>query len=216
MLPRDFTREVPAAGWRWLIQYGLPYSYWKPYTGYSPAEERLVITHGNPIETSLGRFIGGNGGSGVRPVHEGQASVPSSVDDAGRWNKGLAHADAQGAPRRWKQWGDKLRSAYVLEPEKGDSAERLVLVEDIVSAHKVRQAGYYALPLFGTELYPKAIKAIQALNRPTSFWMDEDVWEYLPKKINRLQAFLEAPVGFVKTRKDPKEYALSEIQEILR
>ena len=112
-------------------------------------------------------------------------------------------------------WGDKLRSATVLEPASGDSPE-VVLVEDIISAHKVRQAGFHTLPLFGTVIYPRAIGALRPLKRPVRLWLDEDQYTLLPPKINRLQAFLDAPVGFIKTEKDPKAYTLDEIKEILK
>ena len=59
VLPADFSREIPAAGWKWLLQYGLPYSYWKPFTGFTAAEERLVITHGNPTRVSICSIVTG-------------------------------------------------------------------------------------------------------------------------------------------------------------
>ena len=181
-LPRDFTREIPADAWKWLLQYGLSYSYWKPYCGYSPSEERLVITHGSPIETSVGRYVGK-----------------------------LKGAEA---PRKWKQYGDKLRSATFLEPTQGSSYEGIVLVEDLVSAHKVCQVAV-ALPLFGVSLYPLVIAALRPLKRPVSLWLDADQYTLLPPKINRLKAFLNVPVNYIRTDKDPKEYSSEQIKEIL-
>lgn len=55
VLPLDFTRQVPAECWKWLLKYGLPYSYWAPYCGYSPNENRLIITYGEPVRFSQGR-----------------------------------------------------------------------------------------------------------------------------------------------------------------
>lgn len=57
MLPADFTREVPARAWKWLLQYGLGFSYWKPFVGWSEKDSRLVFTVGNPTQFSIGRFI---------------------------------------------------------------------------------------------------------------------------------------------------------------
>lgn len=188
-LPFDFTREVPAAGWKWLLQFGLPYSYWRPFTGYSPASERLVLTHGNPIEVSVGRFLGS--GRGRDAGHSGEP------------------------PRKWRQWGDKLNSATTIGPVGETATTEVVLVEDLISAHKVGQVAT-CLPLFGTALYPKAIRALRALKRPVVLWLDEDQYEVLPPKINRLQTFLNVPVWFVKTEKDPKAYSLDEIKEILK
>jgi len=58
LLPSDFQREVPAIAWKWLLQYGLPYSYWSPFTGYSAKEERLVFKVGEPLQFSIGRYFG--------------------------------------------------------------------------------------------------------------------------------------------------------------
>ena len=178
-LPRDFTREVPAAGWKWLLQWGLPYSYWKTFTGYSPSTERLILTHGEPIEYCVGRYIG---------------------TDAGQ--------------RKWRAWGDRLRTATILGDTATNPTKELIIVEDLISAHKVAQV-VPCLPLFGTSLYPKAIAALRALKRPTTLWLDRDQYTLLAPKINRLQAVLNVPVRFVSTDKDPKAYSLDEIKEIL-
>lgn len=185
-LPRDFTREVPAVGWKWLLQYGLPYSYWKEFTGYSPSTNRLILTHGQPVELSVGRYIGPNDGEGTGEP-----------------------------PRKWRQWGDKLRSAHVLEPPNAGSYEGIVLVEDLISAHKVGRVAK-ALPLFGTMVYPRVIATLRALKRPVTLWLDADQYTLLPPKINRLQTFLDVPVRFVKTEKDPKAMSLEDIDWILK
>jgi hypothetical protein len=183
-LPRDFTREVPAMAWRWLLQYGLPYSYWKDYTGYSPSTERLILTHGSPTEVSVGRYVGSDAGEGTRE------------------------------PPKWRMWGDRLRTGTILEGPTGCSDE-IVLVEDLVSAHKVRGVTS-AIPLFGTMITPKVLQTLMPLKRPVALWLDLDQWGYLPPKLNRLQTFLDAPVRFVRTEKDPKKYSLDEIKEILK
>jgi hypothetical protein len=213
-LPRDFTRDVPADGWKWLLQYGLPYSYWKPYCGYSPASERLVITHGSPVEYSVGRWIGTDGGNRVQQLHEGRESHSKLMGGAVRRHEVVSHEEHREAPRKWRAWGERLRTATILEPTDSSSTE-IVLVEDLVSAHKVRQAGYSCLPIFGSDLYPLAIKVLRATRKPVALWLDLDQWGSLPKKLNRLQTFLDAPVRFIKTDKDPKEYSLSEIKEII-
>lgn len=187
VLPRDFTREVPAAGWKWLLQYGLPYSYWKPLTGYSPADERLILTVGNPVQFSIGRYVGGN------------------AEQRARESPGF---------RKWKVYGDRLGHAELLGDTSSDSYEGIVVVEDIISSHKVAQVAP-ALALFGTDIHKKALQALRALKRPVALWLDEDQYRVLPRKINRLQAFLDVPVVFIRKRKDPKEYSLEEIKEIL-
>jgi hypothetical protein len=62
VLPSDFTREVPAVAWKWLLKYGLPMSYWRPYVGYSEKDSRLVFTVGDPTVFSIGRDITGESG----------------------------------------------------------------------------------------------------------------------------------------------------------
>jgi hypothetical protein len=119
------------------------------------------------------------------------------------------------APRKWREWGDKSRSATVLENTDSGSSERVVVVEDLISAHKVSHVTA-CLPLFGTSLYPKVVMALKALKRPVDVWLDRDQYTLLVPKINRLQTFLDVPVRFVSTNKDPKEYSIKEIKEILK
>ena len=56
VLPADFTREVPATAWQWVLQYGIPWHHWKESCGYSPKEERLVFRVGEQF--SIGRYVG--------------------------------------------------------------------------------------------------------------------------------------------------------------
>lgn len=174
VLPSDFTREVPAEGWKWLLQYGLSYSYWKPFTGYSPKENRLILTVGEPIRFSQGRAL--------------------SVGD-----------------RKWRNYGDGHSFVQTYGEELSGP---LVLVEDLISGHKVGQVTT-TIPLFGTTIYDNIVKAAIAKNKPVKLWLDADQYQLLPKKINRLQTFLNHPVSYIHTNKDPKEYSIGEIKEIL-
>lgn len=174
-LPIDFTREVPTAGWKWLLQYGLPYSYWKTYCGFTEKENRIVFPIGNPIRFSIGRTL----------------SVEGS---------------------KWRVYGDK--SSYV-EVIGEQLLGEIVLVEDVISAHKVAAAGFTTIPLFGTSIHDLIIKKLQAFKRPVALWLDSDQYSYLPRKIGRLQALLGLPVRHIRTEKDPKEYSSTEIKEIL-
>jgi len=178
VLPSDFQREIPTAGWKWLLQCQLPMSYWKTYCGYSPREERLIFTVGNPTRFSVGRFVG----------------------------------DPSLGKSKWKVYGDK--SSYV-EIVSEQLSEQIVLVEDIISAHKVGHVAS-SIPLFGTIITDLVVKKLQELNRPVRLWLDQDQYSLLPRKINRLQAFLGVSVSHITTRKDPKEYSIEEIKEILK
>ena len=58
LLPFDFTREIPRHALQWLLQWELPYSYWKENIGYSPKEERLIFRVGSPqLAFSIGRYL---------------------------------------------------------------------------------------------------------------------------------------------------------------
>lgn len=175
VLPSDFTREIPPEGWKWLLQYGLSYSYWKPFVGYTPKENRLVITFGNPVRFSQGRAL--------------------SVDS-----------------RKWKFYGDGHNYAETIGHE---ISGPVVIVEDIISAHKVGQVAP-ALCIFGTNINDVYMTELRRLNRPVVLWLDADQYSLLPKKIERLKMFLKHPVRYVSTAKDPKLLSLDEIKEQLK
>lgn len=180
VLPHDFTREVPAEGWKWLLQYGLPYSYWKPYTGYSPSHNRLVLTFGEPVKFSIGRAL--------------------SEDK-----------------RKWRFWGEGHKYAELIDPKGHENMTDLpiVLVEDLISAHKVGQVTQ-ALCLFGTHIHDVALKVLIEAKKPVVLWLDDDQYALLPKKVGRLQTFMKYPVRFMHTPKDPKYYSVKEIEGMLK
>ena len=174
VLPIDFSREIPAEGWKWLLQYGLPYSYWQAHCGFTKKENRLIFTVGSPIAFSAGRAL--------------------TVGDS-----------------KWKIYGDKTNYVETISPQ---LSNQVVLVEDIISAHKVGQI-CTAIPLFGTNIYDNVIPKLRRFNAPVVLWLDEDQYIHLPKKIARLQSLLEAPVRHITTAKDPKEYSVQQLKEIL-
>lgn len=183
VLPADFSREIPARGWRWLLQFGLPYTYWLPFVGFSAEAERLIITVGRPTKFSIGRYIG--------ETPKGSESDP--------------------AFRKWKLYGDRHRHIEVLGEEHSGP---VVLVEDVVSAHKVAQVAT-CIPLFGTKTLDGVIKELIRLKRPVVLWLDADQYTLLAPKLNRLRTFLRASVRHIKTEKDPKDYDLPQIKEFL-
>lgn len=175
VLPSDFQREVPAEGWKWLLQYGLPYSYWQPHCGYSEKENRLILTVGNPTRFSIGRHLG-VGGS------------------------------------KWKVYGDK--SCWV-EVVSEPLSNEVVLVEDIISSHKVGQVTT-SIPLFGTTIGDLVLRKLITLGRPVALWLDNDQYGNLARRLGRLQTFTGKPVRYIRTDKDPKSYTIPEIKEILQ
>lgn len=79
ILPDDFTRDIPSRAWEWLLQYGLPYDYWRELVGWSEKYQRLVFRVGEPLKFSLGRHC----------------KVPTPKNGA----------DSP-VPRKWHVWGD--------------------------------------------------------------------------------------------------------------
>ena len=179
VFPADFTRVVDPEGWKWLLQYGLSYSYWKDKVGYSPKSNRLVfpVPGTNPV-FSIGRLL-----------HE-----PTKKD------------------RKWYVWGDCHTHAELV----GSGRSCTVLVEDIVSAHKVGQL-CETIPLFGTEVHPAVLYALRdGGSRPVVMWLDKDQEGAVAKKATRINLLTGRPVYLVHTHKDPKALALGEIEDVLR
>lgn len=179
-LPHDFTRDVPTRGLQWLLQWGLPYSYWKPQIGYSPSEERLVFTIGTPLQFSIGRWVGD-------PL-----ALPSETKP----------------PRKWYVWGDAHKHAELI----GDVASsKVVLCEDILSAHKIASAGFLAIPLFGTNIHKAVLYFLINDVRPVVLWLDKDQQLNVKKKALGLEMLLDRGVQVVITEKDPKALGVNEI-----
>ena len=180
LLPADFTWEVPSRAWQWVIQYGLPISYWQPFTGYSPAEERLVFRVGTPLVFGIGRYLG------TEPGH-----------------------------RKWYVWGDPHKHCEVVgEATKTTS---VVLVEDLISAHKVANANYTAIPLFGTRLHPCHLYYLNHSPnlRTVTLWLDKDQELRVKREALRLESLINKPVNIITTDKDPKAISFVDIANIL-
>jgi hypothetical protein len=184
-LPRDFSREVPTDAWKWLLQYGLPYTYWKPHCGYSETEGRLVFTVGNPIEFSIGRLV-------------------KDPDPNGNHAK----------KRKWYVWGNSHQHCEIINPKEDSGKTPILLVEDIVSAHKTGQITP-TIPLFGTEIHPCHLYHLMSAQRPISLWLDKDQEHTVRKKAMRLQVLTGNPVNVIITENDPKSYSINKIKEIL-
>jgi hypothetical protein len=180
LLPADFTWDVPTRGWQWVIQYGLPISYWQLFTGYSPKEERLVFRVGNPLQFSIGRYVG------------------SSV--------------VERPPRKWYVWGKPHDYCTILNGENKES--KVILVEDLISAHKVSRV-YPAIPLFGTEVYPPVLHYLSHNHPEVILWLDKDQDFHVKRKALRLESLINKPVKIVTTEKDPKCLPLQNIQTLI-
>ena len=189
VLPAGFTREVPAIAWKWLLQYGLPFTYWQPFVGYSPEDSRLVFTVGQPTKFSIGRLI----------------------------DTGTSVASGHAKPRKWYVWGDSHKHCERIgEGRSSDKSGRssVVLVEDIVSAHKVGQVTE-TIPLFGTRVFEDVQYYLMTINSPIKLWLDKDQEGRVAKVAAWLQGLTENPVDVIITDNDPKTYSTDQIKEIL-
>lgn len=176
VLPADFSREVPAHGWQWVLQYGLSWKYWQPYVGWSEKDSRLVFTVGDPIEFSQGRYLG--------------------TEDR----------------RKWYVWGNSHESAHVIDT--GATSDCIVLVEDLISAHKVGQVTP-TIPLFGTKVFNAVIPVLRYYQLPIVMWLDKDQEYGAAKRASHLSSVTNLPVRYVFTEKDPKALSLQDIKEVL-
>lgn len=193
-LPTDFTREVPAEGWKWLLQWGLPYTHWKPYTGYTPEEHRLVLLGGDPHNPSFS--------IGRRLVSKTDGDEQKHRGDSSRGDQ------TNRASRKWVTWGES--HSYAI-PQGRSLGGATVVVEDLISAHKVGTITE-TLPLMGTALYPAHIKFLQQRTDPIIMWLDNDQKGLVSKKALKLNMLTGRTVYIVHTVKDPKAISFDEIR----
>jgi hypothetical protein len=181
ILPDDFTKDVPARCWEWLLQWGLPYSYWEPLVGYSEKYKRLVFRVGEPLVFSIGRYL------------------PSP------------RLDEEPTPkvRKWNVWGD----AHKHVERFGEESRSIILVEDLISAHKVGQVNE-CIPLFGTQIFPALLYYLRQKDN-IILWLDEDQLDTMPKKCSNLELLTGVKCEYRSTAKDPKEVSLRDINRII-
>lgn len=113
------------------------------------------------------------------------------------------------AVRKWHVFGDCHNYACPV----GDG-DIVVLVEDIISAHKIGQVGL-GLPLFGTTIFPAHINYIKQQGKPVVLWLDKDQEGTLHKKASNIEALTGLPCDIITTIKDPKELSFAQISNHL-
>jgi len=167
---------VPVKALKWLIQYGLPWSYWREHLGWSEKEQRLVFTVGNPLQFSIGRYLG---------------------------------EDADKSKKKWYVYGECHKHVEVL-----GTGDPIVLVEDLISQHKVAQHTT-ALCLYGTKISDATMYYLCNEKRPVVLWLDADQRDHIHQRAFNLQTIIGAPVKTIITEKDPKAVAAHDIQSFL-
>ena len=190
LLPFDFQREVPRVAWEWLLQYELPFSYWLPITGYSPSEERLVFRLGEYLSVQ-GEFR--------------KTDTPLACSIGRRIS---TETPTNHRHRKWYVWGNIHKHVEIVNPNQG---RNIVLVEDLISAHKVGQVNS-AIALFGTEISPAIMYYLMHTSQDIIFWLDKDQEVYIKKKVLHLQTLLNKDINYIVTEKDPKQYTVEQIK----
>lgn len=206
LCPVDWTKDIPSKAWQWLLQYGLPYSYWQEHCGYSTEKgPRLVfqVRTDAGVAFSIGRLIPELQGSSV----ESGQGVARGADVSDRRQSNQVPPK----PRKWYVWGDSHRHCEIVGAGKGGS---IALVEDLVSAHKVGQVNE-CIPLFGTRVHPCHIYYLASQQKPVTLWLDKDQELNVKKQALQLQSLIDQPVRIVTTDKDPKSLSYEEINENL-
>ena len=116
-------------------------------------------------------------------------------------------------PTKWLSYGDCHRHVETIG--EANTTGPVVLVEDLISGHKVAAAGYTAVPLFGTKVHPPVLYYLLQQQRPVALWLDKDQEGNVKREAIHLQGIINTPVNVVVTDKDPKELSLDTIKEVL-
>ena len=103
-------------------------------------------------------------------------------------------------------------SAFTMYHSAGDDLKQVVLVEDVLSAIKIKNAGYSVMPLFGTAINTQH-KAICAQHDSVIVWLDDDVAGQ-KATATAIKEISFNPVLTVRY-KQPKECSYAEIKEYL-
>ena len=107
--------------------------------------------------------------------------------------------------RKWYVWGDCHKHVEVI-----GKGQPIILVEDLISAHKVGQITE-CIPLFGNNIFKPLIYYLLNQGKPVKIWLDKDQESKVKKKAIQLQSVIQCPVDIIVTDKDPKTYSIKEI-----
>ncbi len=116
-------------------------------------------------------------------------------------------------PAKWFHWGDAHKAAHVHGAY--SEATQVVLVEDLISAHKIAISAAPAIALFGTNVFPACISTLRHIGLPVCLWLDKDQEHTMPTKAAKLNVLTNLPVRYVVTDDDPKGLSLGRIQSTL-
>jgi hypothetical protein len=115
--------------------------------------------------------------------------------------------------RKWLTFGKPSELLYVLSKKQGDS-NHLYLVEDIVSAMKIRDNGGTASPLFGARVGLKRFMFLASKYKTITLWLDPDKRRESVAEVQAATRIgIDTRVQF--SDLDPKELRNDELQKIL-
>jgi len=114
------------------------------------------------------------------------------------------------AKPKWKTQGDIHSFLWPLKY----NSNKLVLVEDIISAYNVHEAGYGVAPLFGSHITNAQLTGIlKNQYSEVVFWLDRDKYKEAVQMAGQIGE-VGIKSSFIVTDKDPKEY--KDIKGILK
>lgn len=102
--------------------------------------------------------------------------------------------------------------ANFCSPVYGESGD-LVIVEDVLSAIRVADAGYRCMCILGTQVNDTILMRIKGFDCPVHVWLDPDK-AGRQGRLNLVRALtlMQIQVHYVQGNKDPKYYSRTEIQ----
>lgn len=114
--------------------------------------------------------------------------------------------------RKWFVWGNSHKTPHIF----GDyrTSKEIVLVEDLISAHKVSQVST-CIPLFGVKVFDSVYPALRHIKLPIVIWLDKDQENTMPSKAHNLSLITGLPVRYVTTPEDPKSCSPQKISTVI-
>lgn len=114
--------------------------------------------------------------------------------------------------RKWFVWGESHKTPHIF----GDysKSKEIVLVEDLISAHKVGQVTA-CIPLFGTKVFDSVYPALRHIKLPIVIWLDKDQEQTFPKKAAHLRLLTGLNTRYISTNEDPKCLGFDKINSLL-
>jgi hypothetical protein len=115
---------------------------------------------------------------------------------------------------KWLTSG-KIHDILAILPKDSNNHGELILVEDIISAHKVALSGKQVAPLWGSVILPSLLTRLTLLGyNKLIIWLDPDKRKESIKFKQKCETYgFQTKIIF--SDKDPKDYSLNEIDELL-